>query len=328
MVLLKRISIYLGRLKDFSGICEELSKNYRLPTVFFILDALMCRMVHGSSPEQYFDFAMYRMNHRERKQYMTNRRAVRLTNLLNGSKKNEDVLDKCSFNRNYAAYIHREWMYGPEHTDEEILGMLSRHEAVVTKYPLQNKGEGIQKKQSAAVLEAPADFLREVREEKLLIEECIRQHPVLERLNPSSVNTIRLCTVRDRTGDPHLFAASLRVGGKDQFVDNLHANGVQYPIDIEKGFVSGGGASYDGKRNICFHPSTNVQVIGLMIPHWKEIVAAILEAAHIPASTRYIGWDVAVTEEGFELIEANDRQGSNGMQLDGVGKYPIIRQYI
>ena len=36
----------------------------------------------------------------------------------------------------------------------------------------------------------------------------------------------------------------------------------------------------------------------------------------------------AVTEEGCELIEANLSQGRNGMQVDGVGKYAVIRPYL
>jgi len=43
---------------------------------------------------------------------------------------------------------------------------------------------------------------------------------------------------------------------------------------------------------------------------------------------RYLGWDVAITENGCELIEANSSQGCNGMQLDGVGKYPYLKQFI
>lgn len=48
----------------------------------------------------------------------------------------------------------------------------------------------------------------------------------------------------------------------------------------------------------------------------------------IPPHLRYIGWDVAITEEGCELIEANLAQGVNGMQQDGVGKHDIIRRNV
>ena len=68
-------------------------------------------------------------------------------------------------------------------------------------------------------------------------------------------------------------------------------------------------------------------MIGLQIPHWDKILTTVQEAGKLLPNMRYIGWDIAVTEEGCEIIEANYGQGSNGMQQDGVGKYDTIKQY-
>jgi len=69
-------------------------------------------------------------------------------------------------------------------------------------------------------------------------------------------------------------------------------------------------------------------MIGMQIPHWDKVVNMVMEAAKIPEDMRYIGWDIAITDEGCELIEGNRRQGCNGMQLDGIGKYNIIKKYV
>ena len=45
----------------------------------------------------------------------------------------------------------------------------------------------------------------------------------------------------------------------------------------------------------------------------------------IVPSIGYIGWDMAVTPDGVELIEGNyNWPGGNIIQFDGVGKYPAV----
>ena len=150
---------------------------------------------------------------------------------------------------------------------------------------------------------------------------------MLAAVNPSSVNTIRVCSARDRAGQVHIIGASLRGGGGGSVVDNLHADGVQYPVDVASGCILRGGVKHNGEKNILFHPSTGTKMIGLQIPHWDKILTTVQEAGKLLPNMRYIGWDIAVTEEGCEIIEANYGQGSNGMQQDGVGKYDTIKQY-
>lgn len=161
----------------------------------------------------------------------------------------------------------------------------------------------------------------------MILEAFIQQHPTLSAVNPSSVNTVRICTARDRAGEVHVIGASLRGGGAGSVVDNLHADGVQYSVDPETGLIVRGGVKFNGERNVYFHPSTNAKMIGLQIPNWDKVLETVKQAGKIPPNLRYIGWDIAVTEKGCEIIEANILQGSNGMQQDGVGKYRIIMQY-
>ena len=116
-------------------------------------------------------------------------------------------------------------------------------------------------------------------------------------------------------------------GGSDRPASRT-AGGAQYPIDLESGLICGGGVTFSGEKNIYFHLSTHQQMIGLQIPFWKETLDMVYEAAMIPKVLRYIGWDVAITEKGCEMVEANCAQGPNGMQLDGVGKMPVVKKFM
>jgi len=314
--------------KKYKSNFEELSRRYHRPAWMFSVDAFLSRVFHGAQLHYYFSFAMYRMNHMERMQFMNGRRLDKIERLFNTNKNKDAIInDKCGFNARFANYIKRDWMYGPDRTDEEIRAFLQRNDAIMIKPPETNMGIGVEKVVCEDALQDFSAFAQKVKGEKLLMEGFIRQHEEMSALNPTSVNTIRVVSVRDSSGEVHIIATSLRVGGAGQVVDNFKANGVQYPVDPVTGIVIGGGVMHDGTRNVYFHPSTNQQVIGFRIPNWERVIATVTEAAKIPENIRYIGWDMAITPEGCDIVEANINQGSNGMQLDGVGKYKIIMQY-
>ncbi len=309
---------------------QKVAKEYRVPLAFVYGDCLACRVFHGSFVSDYVNFSMYSMNGWERRQYVTAARSTRLEKLFNtGDEREREIIgDKRLFNLHFAKYVRRGWLYAPEHTDEEIKAFVLDRKELMIKPLRQSKGQGVRKETTESIRRDGLDaFVSRAKQEQLLLEDVICQHPALSAVNPSSVNTVRIATARDRAGDVHIVGASLRAGGKDSVLDNLHAGGVQYPIDVESGCIMRGGVKFDGTKNVLYHPSTGCKMIGLQIPNWDIVVDTVKEAGGIPSDLRYIGWDVAVTEDGCELIEANLVQGRNGMQQDGVGKYRIILQY-
>lgn len=313
----------------YDSVIEKLANQYNCPKWHFYADAFLCRIRNGIQPHYYFSLMMYRLNQKERKQYVNARKLTKLEKVFNTNKDKDAIInDKCGFNARFAKYMKRDWMYGPDHADEEIRAFLQQNDAIMIKPPETNMGIGVEKVVCADALQDFPAFVEKVKREKLLMEGFIRQHEEMSALNPTSVNTIRVVSVRDASGKVHIIATSLRVGGAGQVVDNFKANGVQYPVDPVTGIVIGGGVMHNGTRNVYFHPSTNKQVIGFRIPNWDSVISTVTEAAKIPENIRYIGWDMAITPEDCDIVEANINQGSNGMQLDGVGKYRIIMQYL
>lgn len=140
--------------------------------------------------------------------------------------------------------------------------------------------------------------------EECLIEEFVEQHPFLSQLNPTSVNTIRIYTLVKKDGSCTILSASIRVGGKGAEVDNYHSGGCGYPIDIETGIIYQPGTDIKGNSRI-FHPSTGVKMVGLEIPNWNGLKQFVSEAMKVIPETRLIAWDVAVLQDGFEMIEGN-----------------------
>lgn len=145
-----------------------------------------------------------------------------------------------------------------------------------------------------------------------IAEEVIKQHPDLMKLYPKSVNTVRITTLRmdDRVEIIHPF---LRIGRGDMIVDNGGAGGIICLIDPETGKLI---ATRDeaGER-YSVHPDTGEDIIGFQIPRWEEAVEFAKELAYVLPSNRYTGWDLAVTENGWVLVEANVRGQFIGWQI-------------
>jgi hypothetical protein len=56
-------------------------------------------------------------------------------------------------------------------------------------------------------------------------------------------------------------------------------------------------------------------MLGFVVPNYDIAVDAVKRAAKVVPDVRYIGWDVAITPEGCELIEANHDADPNFHQL-------------
>lgn len=166
------------------------------------------------------------------------------------------------------------------------------------------------------------------RVDKCLIEEFITQHPDISRLNSNTVNTVRVYTIIDAFGKCNIIFAAIRVGSSQGDVDNFHNGGVGYAIDLDTGIIKQQGVDIVGKQYI-YHPSSNVLMLGYKIPMWLELKAFVLSAAKIFPKARYIGWDVAITQNGFEMVEGNYMADPGLLQaLDKQGKYQVFKEMV
>jgi hypothetical protein len=69
------------------------------------------------------------------------------------------------------------------------------------------------------------DLYQSLKQRKVIIEQRICNHPLIE-FNNSSINTIRVNSIMDKTGNVHIFKPVLRVGVGDSVVDNYNAGGL------------------------------------------------------------------------------------------------------
>lgn len=181
--------------------------------------------------------------------------------------------------------------------------------------------------------ETPHSYLGDTNQ-GWVIQGRVNQHPELARLNPSSLNTIRLNTYSTRpqkneTNEQSVMLdfAFFRAGRAGLDTDNWATGGVMIEINPETGRLNQGrfsnkhGGSFSTK-----HPDSKIDFVGLKMPFWAETVAMCLKAAKAFPKVRSVAWDVAVTEEGPLIVEGNTQWDVHVPQMLGKGYFSPERR--
>ena len=269
--------------------------------IFCWCDMFASAVLHGCTPRNYIWFDFYRFNYHEKRKFLTDARALRLYKKANGKGDVRLLDDKKRFNTEYSDLIKRPWHDVKDLTPEEFASFIKECGEVIVKPYDKSWGVGVKKLSAGDI--ADIDPLYE-RYKNCLVEKRIVQHPALAAFNPDCVNSLRIVTYVCSDGKPRIAAALLRIGAAGKCADNVANGGSVAEIDIASGVVYTPAVD-DGKSKHIFSPVTGAKIIGASIPHWDAIAAAALEAASRRPELRLVGWDIAVTGEGFDFIEGN-----------------------
>ena len=287
---------YITAIRRMNNSLEPICQEYEKRKIYFWINALLAYICYGVTPNEYIGFDFYRLSRLERKRFFTARHQNHIENIFNNREFKNTFCKKQQFNAFFKDFIKREWIYCPDETVEQIQNFLLRHNKVIVKPCSLSSGRGIHvyKNESCEELKAGG----------YLIEEFVKQHSAITALNSTSVNTVRIYTVMNKEMGISILSAAIRVGGSGSEVDNFHSGGVGYPIDVDSGVICSAGKDIEGKKYL-FHPSTNHQMIGFKIPNWEALKMFVFAAAKTIKTARLIAWDVAILEDGFDMIEAN-----------------------
>lgn len=143
-----------------------------------------------------------------------------------------------------------------------------------------------------------------------IITEFVEMHPQLKKLNPHSVNTIRVMVINEHGDDPIIPFAFMRIGTKKSgIVDNTAQGGMFCKVNVETGrYYDGETAVNHEIKPVKYHPDTNEEIEGIL-PNWELVKEKLIEMAHYYPQLKYLGYDIAITQQGFEIIEINSHQG-------------------
>ena len=190
---------------------------------------------------------------------------------------------------------------------EEFASFAQNHKAFILKPLNLSCGRGIEIIRMDEISKAPQQLFDELVKKyggTFIVEELIVQDEIMAKFHPASVNTVRVPTIR-MDDEVVVFHPFMRIGQGGKSVDNAGAGGVICAVNVEAGTL-GAAADEHGNRFEA-HPNSNEQIVGFTIPRWEEAKAFVKELAQVVPSNRYTGWDIALTEKGWVMVEANRR---------------------
>jgi hypothetical protein len=158
----------------------------------------------------------------------------------------------------------------------------------------------------------------EVIRSGFLFQETLKQHPDLDRMNPSCLNTIRIDTFINPDGKVEIPSAYLRMSISNSHIDNISSGGCQIGIELETGKLKKYGYSLIktiGVKVLTEHPFTKTVFEDFTVPYFREVRELVIKTAPLIPGLRLIGWDVAVGESGPILIEGNSDYDLSGNDL-------------
>lgn len=157
--------------------------------------------------------------------------------------------------------------------------------------------------------ETVASYFREMGA-NFIVQACVRQHPTLASMNPSSLNTIRVVSFFFE-GEVHILSHILRVGAVDSRVDNIGAGGFACPI-LSSGQLQEN--AVNRKAEWVKENSFGIPFKDITIPNFQGIIDTIKRVHTRLPHFKLIGWDFSIDEECNPVfIEFNSNPGTNQM---------------
>lgn len=309
---MKRL-IYLGyylknldKQKFFLFLNHAANESNRTK-VSLVTDMLYAIVTYNISILEYFQFRFFNKKHPERLQWAGTGYMYEYQRIMNPINHRQILDDKTQFHEYYQKYfVHTVVNRTALATQEEDVQKLLSNPSGKLVFKVADGKCGVQ-----VVIKNTSDFNKATLEPFMkqegfdLVEEYILQHPKLQALSPSAVNTVRIFTQLNKQNEVEVLGCRLRISVNSP-VDNMAAGNLAAPIDEQTGVVVGPAVYSDiTKSSETKHPVTGVELVGFEVPFWKEALSMAKTAALVYPQNRSIGWDIVIAENGPGFIEGN-----------------------
>lgn len=298
---------------------KKIAREYKLSTFPIYWDMMKSLYKYGASDENYEQYHFWEHDDKYKDSFITWRRNMAIMYKFNTPEAKELFLDKVQWNKRFAKYVKRDWLYCKESSLDTITDFLHGHADVVLKRIDGACGVGIDKYKAKDIL-SDNKLLNQLVGANIILEEVAVNAEPIRQFSPSSLNTIRVVTCIDHQGVPHIIATAFRMGNGKSHTDNFMTGGIACFVDPESGVIVTDGVNLDGKT-FAAHPISGIVYKGFQIPNWAEARDLALNLALEVPQARFVGWDVVMTDDGFDILEGNIPPAEELTELNLKGKY-------
>jgi len=174
------------------------------------------------------------------------------------------------------------------------------------------------------------DLLNEFTTGIWIVQSRIRSHRLIEAINDSALNTTRIVTILN-DGQPEYLTGFQAFATGQATTDAWSKGSVYVGFDIqnaclgEQGYLDLSGSP---ESVITAHPDSGIIFKGYFLPYLQEAIDLCLKAHRLFYNNFVIGWDIAITDSGPVIVEANEKPGMNAVQcVDGGLRKKILECY-
>ena len=302
-----RLDFFLTRAKglDLPSVVARArlaaQQHHRSAAVVFA-DMLWSAAFRDTAFNDYFELDFAMLTRAERRTFMTSPLSNHIAVRHDDPAYRDLFLDKIAFNRTFAPYLRREWLDLREAGPAELEAFGVRHPIFIGKVPTGQAGNGVERYESAAVSDWAALHRELLANGQLLVEENIRQHPVLAELCPGTVNTTRVNTFFD--GEKvHLLSWAQKFGRGA--VSDQPISGGFYTMLDENGHSYGAGHTGKNTNRFDVHPESGVSIHDFQLPMAAELKALVDVVGRVVPQVPYVGWDFVIGPDGPLVLEGN-----------------------
>lgn len=172
---------------------------------------------------------------------------------------------------------------------------------------------------------------RKISSFKWIIQQRITSHAAIRKVNATALNTTRIVTIRSGSGECAFLAGFQAFATGNGEIDSWGRGSVYVGFDYRQNLLTGPGYYHPGIKGpgtTVRHPDSQIEFDGYHIPFLQESVSLCLKAHRLLYNHFVIGWDVAITDNGPLIVEANEKPGMNAVQcIDGGLRYKIKRYF-
>lgn len=288
---------YSNMIKIAKAVSKKTNKNL----LFVLFDMTKCGLKYQAGYYDYQEFEFYNLNKEQRETYLTRGKNNEIIKKFNDKSKFYIFDNKEEMYKIYNKFLKRQWMVLNENNYNDFLDFFKQNKVIIVK-PIDGEGgKGIEKYEYINDEESKIVYSSLLFKKQLLVEQCIKQHPDMNKLYNKSVNTLRMFTFY-KDGQAYFLQAILKVGNGG-VVDNFSSGGMYTYVDDEGTVYAEAIDQMDNKYYK--NPISNETIVGFKVPMFKEAVGMVKEAAKVVPEMGYIGWDVAISEDGPVLVEGN-----------------------
>lgn len=317
---------YKKMLEIVNKVHDRSGKN----KIIIFFDMIICSIKYQAGYMDYYVFNFENLKSNIRKTFITRGINNSYIRTMNNREYYHLFDNKVEFNKLFKKYLNRDYLDLEDCTYDEFVEFTNKHKLFMAKPTNMQCGKGIEKieikKQNLKRL-----YNKLLENKQYLLEEFVCQSDEMNKLFPTSVNTLRIVSAYKEGKTTILFRA-IRIGNGKNVVDNFNHGGM-YSVINEKGIITK--PAIDKEGNIYeVHPVSKTNIVGFEIPYFKEAIKMVKDASKVVKEVGLVGFDIAITNNGPVMIEGNQLPGYDIYQSkihlndDGTGMKPFFDEVI